>query len=87
MATPAVSGGVALMLQKDATLTPDTVKARLMKTAYKKLPPVSVAQDPTTEPRNPELGSLGKFCSPCPIPGRRGLTGRAALHLGYILFY
>src|SRR6202035_4341000 len=35
MATPVVSGAVALMLQKDPTLTPDTVKARLMKTAWK----------------------------------------------------
>jgi serine protease AprX len=35
MATPVVSGAAALMLQKDSTLTPDTVKARLMKTAWK----------------------------------------------------
>ncbi len=35
MATPVVSGAVALMLQDDPTLTPDTVKARLMKTAWK----------------------------------------------------
>jgi serine protease AprX len=35
MATPVVSGAVALMLQNDPTLTPDTVKARLMKTAWK----------------------------------------------------
>ena len=35
MATPVVSGAVALMLQKDPTLTPDTVKARIMKTAWK----------------------------------------------------
>ena len=35
MATPVVSGAVALMLQKDSTLTPDTVKARIMKTAWK----------------------------------------------------
>lgn len=35
MATPVVSGAAALMFQKDPTLTPDLVKARMMKTAYK----------------------------------------------------
>jgi serine protease AprX len=35
MATPVVSGAIALMLQQDPALTPDTVKARLMKTAWK----------------------------------------------------
>ncbi|HEY3972916.1 MAG TPA: S8 family peptidase [Candidatus Sulfotelmatobacter sp.] len=35
MATPAVAGAVALMLQEQPTLTPDQVKARLMKTANK----------------------------------------------------
>jgi len=35
MATPLVSGAAALMLQKNSTLTPDQVKARLMKTAWK----------------------------------------------------
>jgi serine protease AprX len=35
MATPAVVGAVALLLQEQSTLTPDQVKARLMKTAYK----------------------------------------------------
>ena len=35
MATPIVSGAVALMLQQNPTLTPDQVKARLMKTAWK----------------------------------------------------
>src|ERR1700722_6716298 len=48
MATPVVSGAVALMLQKDPTLTPDTVKARLMKTAGKTFPVSSTATDPTT---------------------------------------
>jgi serine protease AprX len=35
MATPLVSGAVALMLQKNPSLTPDQVKARLMRTAWK----------------------------------------------------
>ena len=35
MATPVVAGAAALMLQKDPTLTPDLVKARMMKTSYK----------------------------------------------------
>ena len=35
MATPAVAGAVALLLQEQSTLTPDQVKARLMKTATK----------------------------------------------------
>src|SRR5262249_36578636 len=34
MATPVVSGAVALLLQVEPRLTPDQVKARLMKTAY-----------------------------------------------------
>jgi serine protease AprX len=48
MATPVVSGAVALMLQKNPSLNPDTVKARLMKTASKNFPLASVAIDPTT---------------------------------------
>ena len=35
MATPAVAGAAALMLQEHSSLTPDQVKARLMKTTYK----------------------------------------------------
>lgn len=35
MATPLVAGAAALMLQKNPSLTPDQVKARLMKTAWK----------------------------------------------------
>jgi serine protease AprX len=48
MATPVVSGTVALMIQKDPSLTPDTVKARLMKTASKAFPASSVATDSVT---------------------------------------
>lgn len=35
MAAPVVAGSVALLLQKDSSLKPDEVKARLMKTAWK----------------------------------------------------
>ena len=48
MATPVVSGAVALLLQQNPALTPDQVKARLMKTAYKTFPQSSTATDPTT---------------------------------------
>ena len=51
MATPVVSGAVALLLQKSAGLTPDQVKARLMKSAYKTFPRYSTATDPTTGKR------------------------------------
>jgi serine protease AprX len=45
MATPIVAGAAALMLQKDPTLTPDTIKARMMKTAWKGYPGNSWASD------------------------------------------
>src|SRR5271157_2923427 len=45
MATGVVSGAAALMLQQDPTLTPDQVKARLMKTAYKNLPQYTTVVD------------------------------------------
>ena len=48
MATPVVSGAAVLLLQQNASLTPDQVKARLMKTAYKSFPASSVAVDPVT---------------------------------------
>jgi serine protease AprX len=48
MATPVVSGAVALLLQREPGLSPDTIKARLMKTASKNFPLASTAYDPTT---------------------------------------
>jgi len=48
MATPVVSGAAALLIQHNPSLTPDLVKARLMKTASKTFPLTSVAVDPTT---------------------------------------
>ena len=48
MAAPMVAGAVALLLQQNPNMTPDQVKARLMKTAYKSFPTSSVATDPTT---------------------------------------
>jgi serine protease AprX len=48
MATPVVSGAAALLLQQNPNLTPDQVKARLMKTAYKTFPASSTVVDPVT---------------------------------------
>ncbi len=48
MAAPVVSGAAALLLQKDPTLTPDQVKARLMRTSSKIFPSMSTAVDPVT---------------------------------------
>jgi serine protease AprX len=48
MATPMVSGAAALLLQKQPSLTPDQLKARLMKTASKTFPATSTAVDPDT---------------------------------------
>ena len=48
MAAPMVSGAAAVMLSRDPTLTPDTIKARLMKTATKTFPLSSTAVDPVT---------------------------------------
>jgi serine protease AprX len=48
MATPVVSGAAVLLLQQNPNLTPDQIKARLMKTASKTFPSVSTVTDPTT---------------------------------------
>ena len=48
MAAPVVAGTAALMLQRNPSLSPDTIKARLMKTATKSFPAYSVAVDPVT---------------------------------------
>jgi len=45
MATPVVTGAVALMLQQNPALTPDQVKARLMKTAWKGLGQFTYSHD------------------------------------------
>src|SRR5262249_6620330 len=45
MATPVVSGVAALLLQKSPSLTPDQVKARLMKTAWKGFSSSTTATD------------------------------------------
>ena len=48
MASPVVSGMAAVMIQKEPGITPDTVKARLMKSASKSFPAFSTATDPST---------------------------------------
>jgi subtilisin family serine protease len=48
MATPVVSGAAALMIQQNSSLSPDTIKARLMKTADKSFPTQSTIYDPST---------------------------------------
>ncbi len=48
MATPVVSGAAALLIQQNPSLTPDQIKARLMKTALKTFPTNSTVTDPTT---------------------------------------
>jgi serine protease AprX len=47
MATPVVSGAVALLVQQNGNLTPDQVKARLMQTAYGSFPTSTVASVPS----------------------------------------
>ena len=48
MATPVVSAVAALLLEKSSSLTPDQVKARLMKTAWKGFSNYTTATDLTT---------------------------------------
>ena len=48
MAAPVVSGTAALLLQQHPDLTPDQLKARLMKTASKSFPASSIATDSVT---------------------------------------
>ena len=48
MATPVVSGAAVLLFQQNPNLTPDQVKARLMKTASKNFPAYSAVTDPAT---------------------------------------
>jgi len=45
MATPVVSGAAALLIQQNPSISPDQVKARLMKTAGKSLPLYTTAFD------------------------------------------
>lgn len=63
MATPMVSGAAAILIAQDPSLTPDQVKARLMKTASKSnFVPSYVATDPTTGatyPINHDLFTIG----------------------------
>ena len=58
MATPVVSGAAALVLQQNSSLSPDQVKARLMKSAYKALPNSSVAWVPHLSQNFTEFSDL-----------------------------
>jgi serine protease AprX len=49
MATPVVSGAVALLVQQNGNLTPDQVKALLMQTAYGSFPNYSVVSVPSLD--------------------------------------
>jgi serine protease AprX len=49
MATPVVTGAALLMLDQNGGLSPDLIKARLMKTATKNFPPASTYTDPYTK--------------------------------------
>ena len=48
MAAPVVAGAAALLIQKDSKLTPDQVKARLMKTAWKGMVATAAIYDSVT---------------------------------------
>jgi len=48
MAAPVVSGAAVILLQQNPALSPDQVKAKLMKTATKNFPVSSIAVDPAT---------------------------------------
>ncbi|MCC6585986.1 MAG: S8 family peptidase [Bryobacterales bacterium] len=48
VAAPMVSGAVALLLQRSPRLSPDQVKAILMRSAWKSFPPEVTAVDPAT---------------------------------------
>jgi serine protease AprX len=48
LAAPMVSAAVALLLEHNPALSPDLLKARLMKTAWKSFPPEVTAVDPLT---------------------------------------
>ncbi|MBS1875048.1 MAG: S8 family peptidase [Acidobacteria bacterium] len=58
MAAPMVSGAAALLLQKNPKLSPDQVKAILLKTANKSLPAVSTVVDSATQAAYTVYGDL-----------------------------
>ena len=49
MAAPVVAAAAALMIGQDKFLTPDQIKIRIMKTAWRSMIPTSTATDPVTK--------------------------------------
>jgi subtilisin family serine protease len=85
MATPIVSGAAVVLLQKNPSLTPDEVKARLMISASKSFPTSSTAVDAATgiaytsyydifTKRIPHTTPAKQSCSGGFDPGNRKLT-------------
>ena len=79
MATPMVSGAAALMLQRDPSLTPDQVKARLMKTATKSFPAHSTATDPLSGQTYTSQYDIFTIGAVLPTASCDATTGRAHL--------
>ncbi len=84
MAAGVVSGAVADLLQMSPSLTPDQVKARLMKTAYKTFPASSSTTDATTGITNTYQYDLFTVGRRLPRPGSGHGEYRRSQRLCYV---